>query len=279
MKKMIIHRILLIVSIFSKKTRAALARKEGNRHRDRHNWLSAEKCYREYLAVFSEDFAITVQLGHVLKEQRKYDAALDAYDDAIQIRSDDFDVYLCRGHLLKDMGLRHDAIESYKMSARLQPEHNDAIGEIAALSKMSRNDVVHQLAGGDRRALSGFSGLLIKRKIGRMSNESAVASIMGPIALRKKIKSMQAEIDRLQDLSRSAINELHSVVCDLEQKNNASLANSSDFSKRILNILKENSQPSGRSIDDKIVKGLSPRTMNIYMQLKASTERRLYKGE
>jgi len=80
------------------------ARRAGNRARDGRRWREAADQYRRYLAVVPDDFAIHVQLGHMLGEAGDTDAAELAYAAAARLSPEDADLLLCWGHLRRRIG-------------------------------------------------------------------------------------------------------------------------------------------------------------------------------
>jgi glycosyltransferase involved in cell wall biosynthesis len=80
------------------------ARQAGNRARDARQWHEAADQYRRYLAVHPDDFAIRVQLGHMLGENGEIEAAEQAYAAAARLRAEDADLLLCWGHLRRRAG-------------------------------------------------------------------------------------------------------------------------------------------------------------------------------
>jgi GT2 family glycosyltransferase/predicted TPR repeat methyltransferase len=100
--------------------------------RDRGDWDGAAEKYHLYLKESPDHFAIWVQLGHALKEQRRFDESLGAYEAALSLNGDDADLLLNLGHLNKLMGNHAQALAFYQRSAA-QDDNPHALGELAGL--------------------------------------------------------------------------------------------------------------------------------------------------
>ena len=74
---------------------------KANAARIARRWAAAAEHYRRYLAYHPDDFAIWVQLGHMLAESGDWAGADQVYRTADRIRPDDADLTLCRGHLAR----------------------------------------------------------------------------------------------------------------------------------------------------------------------------------
>ena len=97
----------MIGKLFQKPTPRPL----GNRARDKGRWAEAAEHYRRHLADEPLDFAIWVQLGHMLTQIEDYPAADAAYARAGELRPDDADLLLCWGRsrrLAGDIGRARD---------------------------------------------------------------------------------------------------------------------------------------------------------------------------
>ena len=88
----------------------------GNRARDARDWPTAALHYRRFLALKPNDFAILVQLGHMLGEMGDAEAAEASYIAAARLRPDDADLLLCRGHLRNRIGDVEGARDFYQRS-------------------------------------------------------------------------------------------------------------------------------------------------------------------
>jgi len=99
---------------------------KGSAARDARDWHSAAKHYRRFLAARPDDFAIWVQLGHMLAEAGDHGEADAAYRQAFALKPDDADLALCRGHLERRRGDLDAAIEFYRRSFELDGNENAA---------------------------------------------------------------------------------------------------------------------------------------------------------
>ncbi len=91
-------------------------RHRGDAARDEKRWLDAASAYRGHLDKHPGDFAIWVQLGHMLKEGgQRVDAAL-AYEAAFAIDPADADLLLSKGHLARLSGELDRAARDYLAS-------------------------------------------------------------------------------------------------------------------------------------------------------------------
>ena len=68
---------------------------------------------------------ITTWVLH-LKEQDKFDEAVEAYDRALSLKPDYFEAYNNKGNALKDQGKLEEAISSYKKAIKIKPDFADA---------------------------------------------------------------------------------------------------------------------------------------------------------
>jgi len=117
-----------------KKPKASAARSQGDRQRDQRHWVEAATAYGQHLALYPNDFAIWVQLGHMQKEAGDFGAAELAYEKALNIDPDDADLLLNYGHFLKLTGDIEKAALIYRRS--FQVDGNDAaMRELSALSR------------------------------------------------------------------------------------------------------------------------------------------------
>ncbi|MCZ4340479.1 glycosyltransferase [Sphingomonadaceae bacterium G21617-S1] len=100
--------------------------------RDRQRWATAAAQYRIYLRYRPDDFAIWVQLGHMLGESGDPAGADQAYRTAYMLSPDDADLALCRGHLARRIGDVDAAIGFYRRSFELDanPHAQLALAEL-----------------------------------------------------------------------------------------------------------------------------------------------------
>lgn len=101
-----------MLGLFQKPT----ARKLGNRARDKGRWAEAANHYRRHLDDTPEDFAIWVQLGHMLTELGDYPGADTAYGHAAGIEADDADLLLCWARSRRRAGDVRRARDLYGLS-------------------------------------------------------------------------------------------------------------------------------------------------------------------
>jgi glycosyltransferase involved in cell wall biosynthesis/tetratricopeptide (TPR) repeat protein len=107
-------------------------RQRGNRARDARRWAKAADFYRQHLDTAPQDFAIWVQLGHMLTQSGDFEGAEAAYAGAALLDPRDADLLLCWGHSRKLAGDRYGARLHYSESFAV--DGNDAArGELAAL--------------------------------------------------------------------------------------------------------------------------------------------------
>jgi len=115
-------------SLFRKST----ARQLGNRARDKRQWAEAAAHYRDHLAQAPDDFAIWVQLGHMLGQVNDHVGADQAYGRASDLKPDDSDLLLCWGRSRKLAGDLARARDLYALS--LASDGNPhAVNELALL--------------------------------------------------------------------------------------------------------------------------------------------------
>lgn len=101
-------------------------RHEGDRARDRREWVAAIRFYKQYLDTFSEDFDIWVQLGHSYKESGNLASAESAYLSALNLKKEDADLLLNLGHLKKLQGDQKAAINFYNQSFEIDQNKHAA---------------------------------------------------------------------------------------------------------------------------------------------------------
>ena len=102
----------------------------ANAARDAGHWRLAAKQYRRFLRYDSGNFAIWVQLGHMLGEAGDAAAADQAYRTADAINPGDADLALCRGHLAHRNGDIDQAAAFYRESLAL--DGNDRAAQALA---------------------------------------------------------------------------------------------------------------------------------------------------
>jgi glycosyltransferase involved in cell wall biosynthesis/cytochrome c-type biogenesis protein CcmH/NrfG len=95
--------------------------KLGDKARRQYDWVGAATHYRAHLRLRPQKFAIWVQLGHALKESRRFDEALGAYGEALRLEPRNADLLLSLGHLHALMGHRQTAVSFYRRSVAEDP--------------------------------------------------------------------------------------------------------------------------------------------------------------
>ena len=109
------------------------------------DWSTAAALYKQYLELAPDHCAIWVQLGHVLKDDKKFGPAIEAYKHALTLDPNDFDIYVNLGHAHKDdknVGL---AIEAYKHALTLNPNDFDIYVNLGHAYKVAGDiDSAHQ---------------------------------------------------------------------------------------------------------------------------------------
>jgi GT2 family glycosyltransferase/glycosyltransferase involved in cell wall biosynthesis len=102
----------MLGNLFQKPT----ARRLGNRARDKGRWADAASQYRRHLDEQPEDFAIWVQLGHMLTQLADYSGADSAYGRAAEIDPDNPDLLLCWARSRRQAGDAARARDLYGLS-------------------------------------------------------------------------------------------------------------------------------------------------------------------
>ncbi|WP_442678969.1 rhamnan synthesis F family protein [Sphingomonas sp. ASY06-1R] len=96
--------------------RPVSAQRRGDRARDAGRWAEAAAHYREHLETTPQDFAIWVQLGHMLTQISEFGGADESYSRAAALKGDNADLLLCWGHSRKLAGDRDRAKHLYAES-------------------------------------------------------------------------------------------------------------------------------------------------------------------
>lgn len=111
------NRVAMFTPRVAFRKRRSRARMQGDKARASRNWVEAARAYGEHLDTATDDFAIWVQLGHMLKEARRYREARKAYCSAYRLSPDDADLLLNLGHLTKLAGDPSEAAYFYQRAA------------------------------------------------------------------------------------------------------------------------------------------------------------------
>jgi glycosyltransferase involved in cell wall biosynthesis/tetratricopeptide (TPR) repeat protein len=129
---------------------AKVARKNGDRARERQQWREAAKQYQDYLTVFPAHFSLWVQLGHMHKEAGSFDLADHAYGKARALKPGDGDLLLNMGHLRKREGRLKEAAAFYLQCVRLTSDPS-AIQELGSglLSALTESKAMADLYESD----------------------------------------------------------------------------------------------------------------------------------
>ena len=136
-----------LISRLSGGTIGRSARRKGDLARGEKNWLAAASHYQRHLLRRPRDYAIWVQLGHVLKEAGQIGPASSAYAKAAELRSDDPDLMMSRGHLAKRAGDLPQASKFYLM-AHQSGAITDANVELSSL--LAAADVARAILPADQ---------------------------------------------------------------------------------------------------------------------------------
>lgn len=96
---------------------------EGNTARDHKEWAAAAAAYRRHLALHPRDGRIWVQLGHVLKEDKRRQDALWAYRSAVEMLPGDPDPLLHLAHALLAAGDIEAGLERLREGAAAGGAH------------------------------------------------------------------------------------------------------------------------------------------------------------
>lgn len=111
---------------FWRKRAVRRAFRKASAARDGGRWGQSAAEYRRYLRYRPDDFAIWVQLGHMLGEAGDAAGADRAYGAAHALNPDDADLALCRGHLARRTGDIETAIDFYRRSVALDGNEHAA---------------------------------------------------------------------------------------------------------------------------------------------------------
>jgi len=129
---------------------------EADRQRDAGAWDTAARGYASWLALHPQDAAITIQLGHCLRETGDAAGALAAYRRAARWRPQDADLQVHIGHALKLGGDVPAARAAYSRALEIDAGSDAAWREFAALLGQGADPV---MALGADPALAPDGGL------------------------------------------------------------------------------------------------------------------------
>lgn len=114
--------------------RRAAPLRRARRAARRGDWAEAERGYRAVLAVDPRATGARVQLGHMLAEQGRGEAALAAYRTALLLTPGDADLHCQVGHALKRLDRLAAAFGAYLTAWRLHPGDDAVAAELVALN-------------------------------------------------------------------------------------------------------------------------------------------------
>ncbi len=110
---------------------------QADRLRDLRMWDAAILAYRAHLGAAPDDWRAQIQLGHCLKESGDPAEALVAYRAAEALAPNNADVHLQIGHALKLTGDAPRAWRAYARALEIDPMHEGAAREAAALAQFA----------------------------------------------------------------------------------------------------------------------------------------------
>jgi O-antigen biosynthesis protein len=123
----------LSVALLGPKRAAARLIRRADDARDTQDHSEAAKLYARALDLTPGRTDIRVQLGHMLKELGRYQAAESAYRRALSRSPDDADIRLQLEHLLKLTGRNQEAIAADPDTVRFSPDNGAPATELSAL--------------------------------------------------------------------------------------------------------------------------------------------------
>jgi len=108
----------------------------------------AEHFIRSALAVNPNVAEAHSNLGNALKEQHRFDEALDSYDAALALQAGDADTYYNRGIVLQGLRRKEEALDSYDRALALNADDAQAWNNRAvALKDLGRFDAALESVG------------------------------------------------------------------------------------------------------------------------------------
>jgi GT2 family glycosyltransferase/tetratricopeptide (TPR) repeat protein len=118
--------------------RAGRLQKAGDRARSRGDWKAAAEAYRSAIDANTPNGALSLQLGHALKESGDREGAIDAYQAAAMEPDSAAEGYLYLGHSLKDLGRSAPAVDAYAACLEVAPGTVDARDAMIRLGARDR---------------------------------------------------------------------------------------------------------------------------------------------
>lgn len=138
--------------------RESPARSRGDAARDAGRISEAADAYREHLAQYPRDFAIWVQLGHMLKDTKRPIEADYAYGRALDLRADDADLLLHYGSLKR-------VLRKPKKAAKLFEQCADIRISPALIAEMTAPDVVEFISAHHKRQIAAITSRGVADKL------------------------------------------------------------------------------------------------------------------
>lgn len=133
-------------------------RTRGDTARDEGRPAEAVEGYEAHLALHPLDFAIWVQLGHMLKDADRPLEADEAYGRAIALRPDDADLLLHAASLKRRLGARREAMELFRRRAG-----TGLCGD--AIAEMTAPDMVRHLTLADERRIAAHVSRVVSARL------------------------------------------------------------------------------------------------------------------
>ncbi|WP_425989029.1 glycosyltransferase [Brevundimonas sp. TWP2-3-2] len=128
--------------------RAGRLQTTGDRARSCGDWKAAAKAYKSAIDANKPNGALSLQLGHALKESGDREAAVEAYQAAAIEPGSTVEGYLYLGHSLVDLGRTERAVDAYAACLEVAPgtiDARDAMIRLGARDRLPENQF-------DRRA-------------------------------------------------------------------------------------------------------------------------------
>src|SRR5882762_523403 len=114
-------------------------KEQGDEHLKAGRYADAERCYRQVMESDAHYPAALVNLGFVLREQRRTDEARDVLERAVRIAAEDADSHYLLGSILETTGPRDAEVSHLQKAIDLRPDFELARRQlIAALLRSGR---------------------------------------------------------------------------------------------------------------------------------------------
>jgi protein O-GlcNAc transferase len=119
--------------------RLQTVKEHGDEHLKAGRYADAERCYRQVMESDAHYPAALINLGFVLREQRRTDEAREVLERAVRIAAEDADSHYLLGSILETTGPRDAEIRHLQKAIDLRPDFELARHQlIAALFKSGR---------------------------------------------------------------------------------------------------------------------------------------------